>query len=107
MNYEHTKSSTTNQKKNQRSDYFCYEEIDSTSSEAKNLIKVGYKPPFAVIASTQSKGRGQVGAKWQSPLGGLYLTIVLDKSFSTPMAPLKTAIVIALWLKDNTTWKSV
>ena len=37
---------------------FVHDEVDSTNSEAERLLANGEKAPFAVLANTQRKGRG-------------------------------------------------
>ena len=51
---------------------------DSTNSLLWNLLKQGYAPPLAAIAQQQRAGRGQWGRQWQSGIGGLYLSVLLD-----------------------------
>ena len=55
-----------------------YEEIDSTSDEAKRLIAKGGSEGFVVVADSQTKGRGKPGNNWFSPPGvGLYFSLVI------------------------------
>lgn len=55
---------------------FVFDDVDSTNSAAERLLANGEKGPFAVLANTQSKGRGRLGRNWHSPKGGnLYLSI--------------------------------
>lgn len=81
-------------------------EIESTSSHALELLRTSkYKPPFAVLAETQSAGRGRHGREWQSPKGNLYLSIALDpkqiSSTSGGLIPLKVAMLCSEWLKKT------
>lgn len=59
----------------------CYEEIDSTNSEAKRLIEQGeYEgdTPLVIVARSQSLGRGRHGKSFCSPAGtGVYMSIVI------------------------------
>lgn len=45
---------------------FFYASVDSTNLEAERLCTGGTKPPFAVIASKQSAGKGRLGRSWHS-----------------------------------------
>ncbi len=63
----------------------CYEEIDSTNSEACRLVdriksdRLGTASANkVVIAKRQTKGRGQRGHQWQSSLGGLFMSVILQ-----------------------------
>ena len=56
-----------------------YEEIDSTNSEAWRLIDRHASLSNAVIiAKRQTQGRGQRGNTWRSPLGGLFMSVILQ-----------------------------
>ncbi|MEC7543604.1 MAG: HTH domain-containing protein, partial [Verrucomicrobiota bacterium] len=55
---------------------FLRESTDSTNSEAERLLANGNPAPFAVLANTQTQGRGRLGRSWHSPRdGNLYLSV--------------------------------
>jgi BirA family biotin operon repressor/biotin-[acetyl-CoA-carboxylase] ligase len=54
-----------------------YSNIASTQDTARQIALDGHLLPFAVIAETQSAGRGRRGKSWDSPQGGLWLTLAL------------------------------
>ena len=54
-----------------------FDTISSTNTTAWNLLEQGVKPGCVVIATTQTRGRGQWGHQWHSPKGGLYLSVAL------------------------------
>jgi BirA family transcriptional regulator, biotin operon repressor / biotin---[acetyl-CoA-carboxylase] ligase len=61
-----------------------YKEIDSTSDEAKRLIKKGALEGTVVVAGTQTEGKGKPGSGWFSPPDyGVYLSVIL-KPFKNP-----------------------
>ena len=79
-------------------------EIESTSSLASQLLSEGRRAPFAVWAQSQTAGRGRRGHGWVSPVGNLYLTIVLPRESLSPdearggiygCLPLKAAVLVA------------
>ena len=78
--------------------FLTYDEVDSTSDLAKNLLKEGEVPPLAVLAKKQVKGRGRSGKDWQSPKGNLYLSIALSKQHfkENPLQALPIAVGIAV-----------
>lgn len=82
-----------------------YEEIDSTNSEAWRLID--RHQAFAntvVIAKRQTKGRGQRGHSWQSSLGGLFMSVILQPNLTASQAnqiTLWTAWGIAKALRET------
>lgn len=71
---------------------------DSTSNQVQSKLRQGDAPPFAVISSEQSAGRGRRGRSWSSPEGNLYVSFALPKLDDDPrvqgLAPLKAAAVI-------------
>lgn len=52
-------------------------EVDSTNNVAKALAIEGEPEGTVVTAIKQSGGRGRTGRRWESPEGGLYLSIIL------------------------------
>ncbi|ABI68096.1 biotin--[acetyl-CoA-carboxylase] ligase [Syntrophomonas wolfei] len=55
-----------------------FPELDSTNEMAKKLIREGQAAEGTVIISRQqSRGKGRRGRSWQSPLGGLWFSIIL------------------------------
>ena len=52
-------------------------ETDSTSDEARRLIKAGAGEGLAVLADRQTGGKGKPGSRWFSPPGNLYLSVVI------------------------------
>ncbi len=52
-------------------------QADSTNRALEALIDNGATGGSVVIASTQTAGRGQWGRSWQSPPGGLYVSLAL------------------------------
>ena len=56
----------------------AFDSLDSTSSFATRQLDTNAASlPFAVVARRQTAGRGRSGKSWESPLGGLYFTLVL------------------------------
>ncbi|HWQ21102.1 MAG TPA: biotin--[acetyl-CoA-carboxylase] ligase [Clostridia bacterium] len=58
-------------------EFLTYSEVASTQETARILAAEGRALPFAVVAETQSRGRGRRGKNWDSPRGGLWLTLAL------------------------------
>ena len=55
-----------------------FETLRSTNEKLDQLITEENAPPgTVVIAKTQTAGRGQRGKKWESAIGGLYLSMAI------------------------------
>ena len=64
-------------------------EVGSTNTYLKELARKGAPHGTVVIARCQTAGRGRLGRKFESPQGGLYLSVLLRQSPDfrlTPMA---------------------
>ncbi|MGI6150585.1 MAG: biotin--[acetyl-CoA-carboxylase] ligase [Christensenellales bacterium] len=68
-----------------------YEEIGSTNDRAKELEASGAPGWTAVLARRQSAGRGRMGRRFYSPLGGVYLSLLLRPDCDAADASLFTA----------------
>jgi BirA family biotin operon repressor/biotin-[acetyl-CoA-carboxylase] ligase len=64
------------------------EETESTNKIAKELILQGEKEGLLVISERQLGGKGRHGRKWESPSGGIYLSIALKPRISDESAPI-------------------
>jgi biotin-[acetyl-CoA-carboxylase] ligase BirA-like protein len=64
-------------------------QVDSTSAEARRLIRQGEGEGLVVVAARQTKGKGKPGRRWFSPVGNLYFSAVV-KPFKNPreLAPI-------------------
>jgi len=61
------------------------ESVDSTSLEARRrIVGQGAPSPFAIVASTQTHGRGRGAKPWASPRGGLWMTLAWPAKLSPP-----------------------
>ncbi|MDV3000528.1 MAG: Bifunctional ligase/repressor BirA [Chroococcopsis gigantea SAG 12.99] len=60
-----------------------FPQVASTNTTAWEILSRAHDP-ILVIAEAQSEGRGQWGRQWQSPKGGLYLSLAFDTALSNP-----------------------
>ncbi|MDQ7843489.1 MAG: biotin--[acetyl-CoA-carboxylase] ligase [Armatimonadota bacterium] len=72
-----------------------YESAPSTNDLARRLAEDGAAEGTAVLALTQTRGRGRLGRSWASPPGGLYLSVVLRPELPPARWPL-LALAVAL-----------
>lgn len=61
---------------------YRYNEVTSTQDVAYKKAMGGERAGTVVVAESQTQGRGRLGRKWQSPKGGLYLSIILNPELS-------------------------
>ena len=67
-----------------------FERLDSTNEEACRLAQKGGREFTVVWAREQTAGRGRRGHDWVSPLGNLYLSLILR-----PTSPLAEAVQLS------------
>lgn len=68
-----------------------FEQIDSTNRVAKELVGEGKPAGTVVWAGRQSSGKGQYGRTFDSPVGGLYFSLLLQ-----PPLPLEYLSLVTL-----------
>ena len=80
-----------------------FSKLASTQETAKEMIRNGAKPWTVVVADIQETGHGKDRAKWYSPSGGLYFSVIIPKSNLDDLQTLTilVAFVIANTLKKN------
>lgn len=61
-------------------DIHRFKEAPSTNAVAKDLARQGAGEGIAVIAETQTSGKGRGKNAWHSPRGGLYCSVLLQAS---------------------------
>lgn len=59
-----------------------FNEINSTNLKAKDLARAGMEEGTVIIAGRQTQGRGRFDRRWESPDGGLYLSIIVRPKVS-------------------------
>lgn len=59
----------------------------STNDDAKALAAAGAAEGTVVLASRQTGGRGRMGRGWESPSGGVYLSVVVRPAVAVHEAP--------------------
>jgi len=74
---------------------YMFDALASTNGTARSLALQGAEEGTIVIAQTQNKGRGRFDRVWQSPKGGVYLSLLLRPKTPVGKTPL-LAFVAAL-----------
>lgn len=81
---------------------YIYNEVTSTNSIAKFLSRNGIEDGSVVISEKQTSGRGRSGKSWESPLGGVWLSISLKSNVDhskLPFITLATGVAVAKTLE--------
>lgn len=79
-----------------------FETVDSTQERALALARGGAPPGTLVVAREQSFGLGRLDHAWVSPLGGLYLSVVLRPPRAAPhLLPLALAAGVRALLRER------
>ncbi len=69
-----------------------HEEIDSTQERARELAREGAPHGTLVVSRIQKSGRGRLGRGWGSPLGGIWMSLVLRPGIPARFAPRVTQV---------------
>ncbi len=75
----------------------------STQDVAKKLLDAGAQEGAVIIARIQTAGRGRRGAAWESPPGGVWMSVVLfpNKRLNPPLLTLAGAVSAAEAIKKS------
>lgn len=76
---------------------FYYEQIDSTNTQAKRLVKEelvkGALHGALILAEEQLNGRGRLGRDWSSPKeGGIWMSFILNPKLPVSSCPMLTLV---------------
>lgn len=76
----------------------AYDEVDSTSIQAKRLAEEGAPSGQLVIAKSQNSGVGRRGRAWTSPEGNMYASLMIRPNCSSAeAAKLSFLVAVALY----------
>ncbi len=81
-----------------KGEIYFHEELESTNDEARRLAQEGAPSGTLVIAKSQKGGRGRRGRAWQSPVGGIWFSVILRPDIPLLLAPrvsVFTAVIVA------------
>ena len=81
---------------------YIYKEVSSTNTIAKFLSMNGVENGTVVISEKQTKAKGRSGKSWESPLGGIWLSIILNPNVDyskLPLITLATGVAVAKTLE--------
>lgn len=55
-----------------------YDSVNSTNEVLRELAREGVEPGTVVVSAVQTEGRGRMSRTWESPEGGLWLSVLLN-----------------------------
>ena len=102
---EHIKASEISKNLNTKyigKNLYVYNEVSSTNTVAKFLSMNGAENGSIVISEKQTAARGRSGKSWESPLGGVWLSIILNPNVDhskLPLITLATGVAVAKTLE--------
>jgi len=81
---------------------YIYNEVSSTNTVAKFLSLNNAENGTVIISEKQTKAKGRSGKAWESPLGGVWLSIILRPKVDhskLPLITLATGVAVAKTLE--------
>jgi BirA family biotin operon repressor/biotin-[acetyl-CoA-carboxylase] ligase len=69
--------------------------VESTQQIARDYALSGAPSGLVIVAEVQTDGRGRHGRRWHSPMGGLYMTVVLRSIVNVRLLPLLAGVAAA------------
>ena len=82
-------------------DICYYDDITSTNEVLKQMALDGVQAGKVLVAWHQSQGRGRLGRTFESPSGGIYMSMLLDND-STMLLTAKAAVATRRAIEQNT-----
>ena len=76
---------------------YYFDSIDSTQNFAIKIASNKNENGTVVISKKQTGGRGRLKRKWKSPVGGIWLSIIIHPKFSTSqitLVPIATSLAL-------------
>ena len=58
--------------------FAIFDSVSSTNNKARELVRNGEKDGTIIISRIQTEGRGRFDRIWESPDGGLYISLILQ-----------------------------
>jgi len=78
---------------------YYFDSIDSTQNQALKMADDPTNNGAIIVAAKQTGGRGRSGRKWESPKGGIWISIILMPKFDisiTTLFPIASALALSI-----------
>jgi BirA family biotin operon repressor/biotin-[acetyl-CoA-carboxylase] ligase len=88
---------------------YYFDSIDSTQNQALTMAFDKENNGAVIVAEKQTSGKGRLGRKWESPKGGIWLSIILQPKFDigvTTLFPLAASLALSNAIEKTSKIKS-
>jgi len=83
---------------------YYFDSIDTTQSFAMKIGSNVNENGTVIISKKQTKGRGRMKRKWKSPVGGIWMSIIIHPKFgvsSTTLVPLAISLALCIAIEKT------
>ena len=83
---------------------YYFDKIDTTQNFATEIATKDNENGTVIIAKKQTSGRGRMKRKWKSPVGGIWMSIIIHPKFDvtyTTLVPIATSLALSLAIEKT------
>jgi len=83
---------------------YYFNTIDTTQNFAMEIVTKNNMNGTIIIAKKQTGGRGRMKRKWKSPVGGIWMSIIIHPKFgvsSTTLVPIATSLALCIAIEKT------
>ena len=83
---------------------YYFNTIDTTQNFAMEIVTRNNMNGTIIIAKKQTGGRGRMKRKWKSPVGGIWMSIIINPKFSvssTTLVPIAISLALCLAIEKT------
>jgi BirA family biotin operon repressor/biotin-[acetyl-CoA-carboxylase] ligase len=83
---------------------YYFNTIDTTQNFAMEIVTMNNMNGAIIIAKKQTGGRGRMKRKWKSPVGGIWMSIIIHPKFgvsSTTLVPLAISLALCIAIEKT------
>ena len=83
---------------------YYFDTIDTTQNFAMEIATKNNTNGTIIIAKKQTGGRGRMKRKWKSPVGGIWMSIIIHPKFSvssTTLVPIATSLALCVAIEKT------
>lgn len=83
---------------------YYFDSIDSTQNQALKMAEDVANDGTIIVAAKQTGGHGRSGRKWISPIGGIWISIILHPTFDisiTTLFPIASSLALSIAIEKT------